>query len=204
MNFLVDFMKPPSGLSASLGFYFGDEFHARVLSGELGDTLKFPNPAVADCFDLLKLPGLFLLECLALDFEALFALSDSAFAGFSAAFFASNASSRASRLLKALSFGSSALGMGSGRSESAADAPKQGAFPAGLIGAEPIDLAAVRQGERIARQVAGILKDFASDFAEGQNRPHSRRERRRPAPTGSAKAPYIDRALATSPPIGKG
>jgi hypothetical protein len=63
--------------------------------------------------------------------------------------------------------------MGSGRSENAADAPKQGAFPAGLIGAEPIDLAAVRQGSRIAGQVTGILKDLAAGFKEGQNDPQS-------------------------------
>jgi len=69
--------------------------------------------------------------------------------------------------------------MGSGRSENAADAPKQGAFPAGLIGAEPIDLAAVRQGDRIARQVAGILKDLAVGFKEGQNDPQSGQVNRR-------------------------
>jgi hypothetical protein len=61
--------------------------------------------------------------------------------------------------------------MGSGRSESAEDAPKQGAFPAGLIGAEPIDLAAVRQGERFFRQVTEILKDFEISPAGGQNHP---------------------------------
>jgi hypothetical protein len=60
--------------------------------------------------------------------------------------------------------------MGSGRSENAADAPKRGAFPAGLIGAEPIDLAAVRQGERFRGQVTVLLKDFGRGFKEGQNR----------------------------------
>jgi hypothetical protein len=65
--------------------------------------------------------------------------------------------------------------MGSGRSENAADAPQQGAFPAGLIGAEPIDLAAVRQGERIVGQVTGILKDLAVGFEKGKNHPHSGR-----------------------------
>jgi hypothetical protein len=61
--------------------------------------------------------------------------------------------------------------MGSGRSENAEDAPKRGAFPAGLIGAEPIDLAAVRQGERFSRQVTVILKDFVVELGEGQNHP---------------------------------
>jgi hypothetical protein len=59
--------------------------------------------------------------------------------------------------------------MGSGRSENAAGAPKQGAFPAGLIGAEPIDLAAVRQDKHGASQVTGILKDLAASFKERQN-----------------------------------
>jgi hypothetical protein len=61
--------------------------------------------------------------------------------------------------------------MGSGRSESAEDAPKRGAFPAGLIGAEPIDLAAVRQGERFFGQVTEILKDFTISPVGGQNHP---------------------------------
>jgi hypothetical protein len=61
--------------------------------------------------------------------------------------------------------------MGSGRSENAAGAPKQGAFPAGLIGAEPIDLAAVRQDKRFAGQVAVLLKELAARFKDGQNHP---------------------------------
>jgi hypothetical protein len=65
--------------------------------------------------------------------------------------------------------------MGSGRSENAADAPNKGTFPAGLIGAEPIDLAAVRQGERFAGQVTEILKDLAAGFGPGQNGPFSGR-----------------------------
>nr|QBQ56896.1 hypothetical protein EUX21_00460 [synthetic Caulobacter sp. 'ethensis'] len=63
------------------------------------------------------------------------------------------------------------MGMGSGRSENAEDAPKRGAFPAGLIGAEPIDLAAVRQGERFSRQVTVLLKDFGAGTARRRSLP---------------------------------
>ncbi|ATC23372.1 hypothetical protein EIB18_01880 [Caulobacter vibrioides] len=115
--------------------------------------------------------------------------------------------------------------MGSGRSENAEDAPKRGAFPAGLIGAEPIELAAVRQGERFSRQVTVLLKDFGAEPIEGQNRPlivcskarllPSRTPARptfwgsaalfdRPALTNPGLRPQVLCALYASPPIGTG
>jgi hypothetical protein len=98
--------------------------------------------------------------------------------------------------------------MGSGRSENAAGAPKQGAFPAGLIGAEPIDLAAVRQDKRGAGQVTGILKDLAVGFKAGQNDPFSPLPRAPghsvAGPVDPGTAPYIPDVPTTLSPIGTG